>query len=182
MKAQVQILVGTSVFLGGLFWGIHCEKLASFSPPKPKETKDLNAILAEEADRVHLPLAIVRAIAHQESNLDPTNTAISKTGAKGTMQLMDFWAVPCGLGHWSDYFGRSEKAVRANVRCGAEVLQYCVEKMKNVKDAFACYYAGESWKSKNKNVQAEARAYAREVSEKIAQHEFAAVERFFHGG
>lgn len=181
MKAQVQILVGTSVFLGGLFWGIHCEKLASFSPPKPNETKDLNAILAEEADRVQVPLAVLRAIAHQESNLDESNTAINKTGAKGVMQLMDFWAVPCGLGHWSDYFGRSEKAVRANVRCGAEVLQYCIEKMKSVENGFACYYAGETWQKKSAAVRADAQRYAREVSLRIAQHEFAQVERFFRG-
>ena len=74
----------------------------------------------QESRRVALPPELVLAVIHTESNFD--RFAISRSGARGLMQIMPFWL---------DEIGRNEDnlfTVETNLRFGCTILRHYLDK------------------------------------------------------
>lgn len=94
--------------------------------------EQINIYLAEAAQEFDLPFALLRAVAMQESRLDPR--ARSHAGAIGIMQLMPGTA---------RHLGVDPHDVRQNIRGGAAYLRGLLDRFdQNVELAVAAYNAG----------------------------------------
>ncbi len=74
----------------------------------------------QESRRAELPPELVLAVIHTESNFD--RFAISRSGARGLMQIMPFWL---------DEIGRNEDnlfTIETNLRFGCTILRHYLDK------------------------------------------------------
>lgn len=74
----------------------------------------------QESRRVTLPPELILAVIHTESNFD--RFAISRSGARGLMQIMPFWL---------DEIGRGEDnlfTIETNLRFGCTILRHYLDK------------------------------------------------------
>jgi hypothetical protein len=105
----------------------------SVSIPLSKEEGLFHPIILEAADRYEVDLALIKAIIMVESNYNPN--AISRSGARGLMQLMPRTAEALGVG---DSFNPKH-----NINAGVRYFRKLLDQFDgNVKLALAAYNAG----------------------------------------
>ncbi|UCD17756.1 MAG: transglycosylase SLT domain-containing protein [Candidatus Zixiibacteriota bacterium] len=92
----------------------------------------LDGIVARAAEKYSLPPELLHAVIKAESGGDPN--AVSKSGAKGLMQLMDTTAVEMGVSNAFD--------PRENINGGARYLRSLLDRFGDLKHALAAYNAG----------------------------------------
>ncbi len=88
--------------------------------PDVKRRLELLRIVHSEAARAHLAPELVLAVIDVESDFD--RFAISRSGARGLMQIMPFWLKE--IGHPDDNLFH----VRTNLRMGCTILHYYLQK------------------------------------------------------
>ena len=113
-----------------------------------------------------LDKALIRAVIHAESNFDPH--ALSRSGAKGLMQLMPPTAKELGV---IDAFD-----VKANVMAGSEYLSKMLSRYHGDLDfALAAYNAGPANVKKYRGIPpfAETRAYVKRVKILLGRYQSA---------
>lgn len=97
------------------------------------ETKSMDEIFKKAADRYNVPLNLLKAIGKTESNFNPT--AVSKSGARGVMQLMPATAKELGV---TDSFDPEQ-----NIMGGAKYISSMLKRYNgDQKLALAAYNAG----------------------------------------
>jgi soluble lytic murein transglycosylase-like protein len=135
----------------------------------PSKTKPLDettlAGLANDAARRHgLPASLIRSVIQAESGGD--STAVSRSGAKGLMQLMDGTASDLGV---TDSFDPV-----ANVNGGARYLKELMTRFKgDITKALAAYNAGPGAVEKHAGVPPfpETKAYVKTVLNRMRHFE-----------
>lgn len=103
----------------------------------PLARTDVKRLVAEEAVRMRVPISLALAVAHAESNFDPS--ALSHKGARGVMQIMPLTA-------------RSEYGIqphylwnpRINIRVGLHFLKRLLHRYDGRVDLALSYYNGGS--------------------------------------
>jgi soluble lytic murein transglycosylase-like protein len=116
-----------------LLSGLSTGSLSSNFPTLKARASEFDAMIDAAADRYNLDPALLKAVAHAESNL--AAGAVSTAGAKGLMQLMDATAAMLGV---SDSFDPLQ-----NVDGGARYLQQMLARYQgNEALALAAYNAG----------------------------------------
>ncbi len=99
------------------------------------ETKSLNSIFEEAAEKYNVPVDLLKAIGKAESNFDAE--AVSRCGAQGIMQLMPATAASLGV---ADSFD-----ARQNIMGGAKYISGLLDKYDgNASLALAAYNAGSN--------------------------------------
>ncbi len=97
------------------------------------ETKSLDAIFTEAADKYNVPVQLLKAVGKAESGFDAK--AVSRCGAQGIMQLMPATAASLGV---TDSFDAQQ-----NIMGGAKYLSGLLDKYEGNKSlALAAYNAG----------------------------------------
>ena len=97
------------------------------------ETKSLDAIFTEAADKYNVPVQLLKAVGKAESGFDAK--AVSRCGAQGIMQLMPATAASLGV---TDSFDAEQ-----NIMGGAKYLSGLLDKYEgNTSLALAAYNAG----------------------------------------
>jgi len=97
------------------------------------ETKSMDAIFDEAADKYNVPVELLKAVGKTESNF--TSDAVSRCGAQGVMQLMPATAKELGVANSFD--------ARQNIMGGAKYISGLLKKYEgNTTLAIAAYNAG----------------------------------------
>lgn len=97
------------------------------------ETESMDAIFKKAAEKYNVPLNLLKAIGKTESNFNPT--AVSKSGARGVMQLMPATAKELGV---TDSFDPEQ-----NIMGGAKYISQMLKRFDgDTKLALAAYNAG----------------------------------------
>lgn len=105
--------------------------------PGPLARHDVKRLVAEEAVRMRVPISLALAVAHAESNFNPT--ALSHKGARGVMQIMPRTARgEYGLG--PQYLWNP----RINIRVGLHFLKRLLHRYDGRVDLALSYYNGGS--------------------------------------
>jgi len=104
----------------------------SYEAPPERTIED---IIEEKARKYNVPPNVIRAMIQVESGYDPY--AVSESGAKGLMQLMDSTFSWLGF-HPSQIFD-----VEANIEAGVKYLRYLWNRYGNLSDAIAAYNTGK---------------------------------------
>jgi len=131
--------------------------LLPFDGPHYIAPQTLNSIVVRQSSEHGVPVALVRAVIHQESGEDPS--AISDAGAMGLMQLMPGTADAYGV---DDPFDPEQ-----NVAGGTALLADLLRQYHgNVKLALAAYNAGSGAVARYGGIPpyAETRAYVSSVT------------------
>lgn len=135
---------GTIVYTNVPPAGVKARRLGGSSfrqAPRPSEAPARSVVtpalylewMTESAHRYKIPLALVRAVAHAESNLDPH--ALSRKGASGLMQLMP--------GTASDMYVRDIFNARQNIDGGVRYLRFLANEFGGQMETMvAAYNAG----------------------------------------
>jgi len=101
--------------------------------PHSIDNPTLSRIIATQSARTGVPVKLITAVIHAESNGDPS--AVSRTGAQGLMQLMPATAIAYGVVNSFDPL--------ENVTAGTSYLRDLLERYHhNVRLALAAYNAG----------------------------------------
>jgi soluble lytic murein transglycosylase-like protein len=136
IMAQLQQKLYQSVMdnMQGLLTGVFPGKgFAADSKSLQARVSEFDNLIAAAAQRYDLDPALLKAVAHAESNLAPAS--VSHTGAKGLMQLMDSTAQQLGV---IDSFDPAQ-----NIDGGARFLRQLLDHYDgNVVLALAAYNAG----------------------------------------
>lgn len=104
---------------------------------RPKPLNKYDGLIVEVAQRHSVEVALVKAVIHTESYFD--NTAKSRVGAAGLMQLMPATAKIYGVR------ARDLNDPTSNLEAGIKHLRYLLKKYpRNIKYALAAYNAGET--------------------------------------
>lgn len=99
------------------------------------ETKSLDAIFSEAAEKYNVPVNLLKAVGKAESGFDAK--AVSRCGAQGIMQLMPATAASLGV---TDSFDAEQ-----NIMGGAKYLSQLLDKYDgNASLALAAYNAGSN--------------------------------------
>lgn len=101
-------------------------------PPGLSLTSAYDGLIRAAAERNDLDPNLVKAVVRTESNFNPM--AVSRAGAKGLMQLMDFNLGPLGV---SNPFDPAQ-----NVEGGTKHLRRLLDKYGDLPKALAAYNAG----------------------------------------
>lgn len=105
--------------------------------PNPMDRTDVKRLVADEALRMRVPVSLALAVAHAESNFNPS--ALSHKGARGVMQIMprtakgEYGIQPHLL--WNP---------RINIRLGLHFLKRLLHRYDGRVDLALSYYNGGS--------------------------------------
>lgn len=146
-------------------WRIALSSLIGFSlTPMALATPTLSVhdIIQQEAQRSGVPVALIQAVIHVESNHNPK--AVSPKGAQGLMQLMPATAQRFGV--------RNAFDPAQNIRAGSTYLAWLYRRYQNWSLALAGYNAGEGAVDKYGGIPPyrETRRYVRKVLARYQAH------------
>jgi soluble lytic murein transglycosylase-like protein len=165
---------GTVVYTNVPPSGIRAKRIRGAFHPSPKATEpaapvpsplsEYYLIIEQAATRYRIPVALVHAIMHAESNFDPH--AVSERGASGLMQLMPDTAREMYV---KDIFN-----VRDNIEGGTRYLRYLANEFQgDMVKMVAAYNAGpDAIKKYGGNIPPfdETQAYVRKVLQLYFQY------------
>ncbi|EIJ5251523.1 lytic transglycosylase domain-containing protein [Salmonella enterica] len=119
---------------------------------------DIAEIIKRYAKKYNISEALIQALIQQESAFNPN--AISKSGAKGLMQLMPIHTVPKGI----DPFNPEQ-----NIKTGMDFLSHLLNKYGDLRLALAAYNAGEKAVDKYGDIPPykETQEYVRRIMEML---------------
>ena len=104
---------------------------------RPYPRNEIKNMVVQEAIRMRVPISLALAVAHAESNFDPR--AVSRSGARGVMQIMPATA--------SGEYGIKPGLLwnpRVNVRLGLHFLRRLLDRYRGRVDLALSYYNGGS--------------------------------------
>ena len=125
------ILAVCALFVGG------CGTVADANQNRPVARHEVKQLVIQEAERLRVPISLALAVAHVESNFNPT--ARSSVGARGIMQIMpltargEYGIAPNLLWH-----------PRLNIRLGLHFLKRLIRRYDGRVDLALSHYNGGS--------------------------------------
>ncbi len=131
IRAAVMILVACALFVAG------CGTVADANQNWPVARHEIKQLVVQEAERLRVPISLALAVAHAESNFNPT--ARSSKGARGVMQIMpltaeaEYGIAPNLLWH-----------PRLNIRLGLHFLKRLIRRYGGRVDLALSHYNGGS--------------------------------------
>lgn len=129
--SAVTALVICTLFIAG------CGTVADANQGRPLERHEVKRLVIAEAERLRVPVSLALAVAHAESNFDPT--ARSHKGARGVMQIMPLTA--------KGEYGIAPRLLwhpRLNIRLGLHFLKRLIRRYDGRVDLALSYYNGGS--------------------------------------
>jgi len=136
----VTILVVCTLFVGG------CGSVAGANQNWTIPRNEVKELVIQEAERLRVPVSLALAVAHAESNFDPT--ARSSRGARGVMQIMPLTA--------RAEYGIAPKLLwhpRLNIRLGLHFLKRLIRRYDGRVDLALSHYNGGSAVGKPPNAR-----------------------------
>ena len=130
-RATVTILVICALFVAG------CGTVADANQNRPVDRHEVKQLVIQEAERLRLPVSLALAVAHVESNFNPT--ARSSKGARGVMQIMPLTA--------QGEYGIAPRLLwhpRLNIRLGLHFLKRLIRRYDGRVDLALSHYNGGS--------------------------------------
>lgn len=114
-----------------------CTARAGTNVARRPQPNGIKSLIAEEAQRLRVPVSLALAVAHAESNFDPN--ALSHKGARGVMQIMPATA-------WGEYAIEPDLLwqPRVNVRVGLHFLRRLLNRYRGRVELALSYYNGGS--------------------------------------
>ena len=131
LGSTVIILVVCALFVAG------CGTVADANQNRPVARHEVKQLVIQEAARLRVPISLALAVAHVESNFNPT--ARSSMGARGVMQIMpltargEYGIAPNQLWH-----------PRLNIRLGLHFLKRLIRRYRGRVDLALSHYNGGS--------------------------------------
>ena len=129
--SAVTILVVCALFVAG------CGTVADANQNRPVARHEVKQLVIQEAERLRVPVSLALAVAHAESNFNPT--ARSSKGARGVMQIMPLTA--------QGEYGIAPKLLwhpRLNIRLGLHFLKRLIRRYDGRVDLALSHYNGGS--------------------------------------
>lgn len=126
----------TTLMICALFVG-GCGTIADAYPNRPVARQEVKQLVIQEAERLRVPISLALAVAHAESNFNPT--ARSSKGARGVMQIMPLTA--------QGEYGIAPRLLwhpRLNIRLGLHFLKRLIRRYDGRIDLALSYYNGGS--------------------------------------
>jgi len=129
--SAVTIFLVCALFVAG------CGSVADANQNRPVARHEVKQLVIQEAARLRVPISLTLAVAHVESNFNPT--ARSSKGARGVMQIMPTTA--------RGEYGIAPKLLwhpRLNIRLGLHFLKRLIRRYDGRVDLALSHYNGGS--------------------------------------